>query len=85
MWFRAFSLGIGDQGFSSLLGISELSRLRCLLVVRFSSLGKKGQGPSLEIRGGKGVFSLGIWALSSLFGIGVLFPSIGGQSPLVWN
>ena len=41
--FRACSLGIGDQGFSSLLGILEQSSLRCLSV-GFFSLGNEGQG-----------------------------------------
>ena len=49
-------MGIGDQGFSSLLGILEQSRLRCLLVVRFFSLGNKGQGPSLGMGGEGGLF-----------------------------
>ena len=56
-------------------------------MVKFFSLGNKGQGPSLEMGGGKEVFSLGIEALSPLFGIRVRgFASFyWGQSPLVWN
>ena len=69
--FRSCSLGVGDQGFFSLLGILEQSRLRCLSVVRFFLLGNKGQGPSLGMGGGKEVFLLGIGALSLLFGINV--------------
>ena len=53
--FRAYSLGIWDQGLSSLLGISEQNRLRCLLVVRFFLLGNRRQGPSLKIGVGRGV------------------------------